>query len=114
MYQPCYLLPCCQGKLGELTKKTVYETYGTVHFVTQYFPKASLDLIGMNLTQVGAVTGGVAGGVAGAATGTAILTPAPVIGGVVGGCAGAGAGFKAGKEGAGFFCDMVQEAKHSL
>ena len=21
MYQPCCLLPCCQGKLGELTKK---------------------------------------------------------------------------------------------
>ena len=35
MYQPCCLVPCCQGKLGELTK-TVYKTYSTVYFVTWY------------------------------------------------------------------------------
>ena len=34
LYQPCCLLPCCQGKLGELTKKTVYQTYSTVDFGT--------------------------------------------------------------------------------
>ena len=34
MYQPCCLVPYCQGKIGDLTKKPVYKTYSTVHFVS--------------------------------------------------------------------------------
>ena len=33
LYQPCCLVPCSQGKLGELAKK-VYKTYCTLHFVS--------------------------------------------------------------------------------
>ena len=36
MYQPSCLLPCCQGKPGELAKKTVIQTSETVHFVSWY------------------------------------------------------------------------------
>ena len=30
MYQPYCLVPCCKGKVGELTKKPAYKTYCTV------------------------------------------------------------------------------------
>ena len=33
MYQICCLVPCCRGKLGELTK-TAYKAYCTVHFAS--------------------------------------------------------------------------------
>ena len=35
-YQPCCLVPCCQGKLGKLAKQLTRPTVCTVHFVSSY------------------------------------------------------------------------------